>query len=36
MQWLIQPGKLLKVTQHQHAHWINRINPLHKPASGDD
>jgi hypothetical protein len=34
MQWLIQPGKLLKVTQHQHAHWINRINPLHKPASG--
>jgi hypothetical protein len=34
MQRLIQPGKLFKVTQHQHAHWINRINPPHKPASG--
>ena len=34
MQRLIQPGKLLKVTQHQHAHWINRIIPPDKPASG--
>ena len=34
MQRLIQPSKLFKVTQHQHAHWINRINPPHKPASG--
>jgi hypothetical protein len=33
MQRLIQPGKLLKVTQHQHTHWINRITSLYKHVS---
>ena len=33
MQRLIQPGQFLKVTQHQHTHWIPPRHPLHKPAS---
>jgi hypothetical protein len=34
MQRLIQPGQFLKVTQHQHTHWIPPRHPLHKPANG--
>ena len=34
MQRLIQPRKLLQVTQHQHDLEINCIHRFHKPASG--